>query len=53
MIQEHDMGERQKYTKEFKVEAGRMLNNSDKGGHEIEKDLVIGTGVIYRLRREL
>ena len=47
------MGERRKYTKEFKIEAVRLLNSSDKGSHEIEKDLGIGTGVIYRWRREL
>ncbi|WP_319562066.1 transposase [Marispirochaeta sp.] len=47
------MGERRKYTKEFTIEAVRLLNNCDKGGYEIEKDLGIGTGVIYRWRREL
>jgi transposase len=44
---------RSKYTREFKVEAVRMLNISGKTGHEIEADLGIGKGSIYRWRKQL
>ena len=44
---------RNKYTREFKIEAVRLLNTSCKGGHEIEADLGIGNGSIYRWRKEL
>ena len=47
------MKERKKYTREFKVEAVRLLNTSGKSGHEIEADLGIGTGMIYKWRRQL
>ena len=49
-----DMGDnRKKYTKEFKLEAVRMLEAGEKGGREIEKDLGIGSGQVYRWRKEL
>lgn len=44
---------RKKYTREFKVEAVRLLETSGKNGHEIEKDLGIGSGQIYRWRKQL
>jgi transposase len=44
---------RNKYTREFKVEAVRLLETSGKNGHEIEEDLGIGSGQIYRWRRQL
>ena len=44
---------RRKYTKEFKVEAVRLLETSSKSGREIERDLGIGKGVLYRWKREL
>jgi len=47
------MGERKKYTREFKVEAVRLLESSGKNGHEIEKDLGIGSGQVYRWRKQL
>jgi transposase-like protein len=47
------MGERKKYTREFKEEAVRLLETSGKNGHEIERDLGIGTGQIYRWRAQL
>jgi len=47
------MKERKKYTREFKVEAVGLLNSSGKSGHEIEADLGIGTGMIYKWRRQL
>ena len=42
-----------RYTDEFKIEAVRLLNTSGKSGHEIEQDLGIGSGVVYRWRRQL
>ena len=49
-----DMGDkRKKYTKEFKLEAVRMLEAGEKNGREIEKDLGIGSGQVYRWRKEL
>jgi len=47
------MGERKKYSREFKEEAVRLLETSGKNGHEIEKDLGIGSGQIYRWRVQL
>ncbi len=44
---------RRKYTKEFKEEAVRLLNTSGKNGHLLEKELGIGSGMIYRWRKEL
>jgi len=44
---------RSKYTKEFKIEAVRLMNTSGKSGHEIEADLGIGSGMIYRWRKQL
>ena len=43
---------RRQYTREFKIEAVRMLN-SGKSGRDIEEDLGIGKGVVYRWRRQL
>ena len=39
---------RKKYTKEFKLDAVRMLEAGEKAGHEIEHDLGIGSGQVYR-----
>ena len=36
---------RKKYTKEFKLDAVRMLEAGEKAGHEIEYDLGIGSGL--------
>ena len=48
------MGDRRKrYSREFKVQAVELLNTSGKPGHQIEEELGIGTGVIYRWRRQL
>jgi transposase len=47
------MGERREYTREFKVEAVRLLNTSGKSGHEVEADLGIGSGMVYRWRKQL
>jgi transposase len=42
-----------KFTRESKLEAVRLLNTSGKSGHEIEADLGIGSGSIYRWRKQL
>jgi transposase len=48
------MGEtRRTYTREFKLEAVRLLETSGKNGHQIEKELGIGSGQIYRWRAAL
>jgi hypothetical protein len=36
------MGQRKTCTREFKVEAARLLNTAGKNGHEIEAHLAIG-----------
>ena len=49
-----DMGDKRKrYTKEFKLEAIRLLESGTKPGHQIERDLGIGKGQIYRWRKQL
>lgn len=45
--------QRKKYTKEFKIEAVQLFETSSKSGREIEQDLGIGKGVLYRWRREV
>ena len=42
-----------KYSREFKEEAVRLLTSGGKSGRDIERDLGIGKGQIYRWRREL
>lgn len=44
---------RNSYTKEFKIQAVQLLNSSGKSGHQIEEELGIGEGTIYRWRRQL
>ena len=44
---------RRKYTREFKIEAVGLLESGDKSGREIEDDLGISRGQIYRWRRQL
>ncbi len=44
---------RSKYTREFKIEALRLFNTSGKSGREIEADLGIGGGMLYRWRKQL
>ena len=43
---------RKKYTKEFKFDGIRLLESGTKPGHEIERDLGIGSGQIYRWRSQ-
>ena len=47
------MEKRRKYSREFKEQAVAMLENSGKSGHEIEMDLGISSGMIYRWRAQL
>jgi len=47
------MGQRRMYTREFKAEAVQLLETSGKNGQEIERDLGIGNGQIYRWRKQL
>ena len=42
---------RKKYTKEFKLEAVRMLEGGTKTAREIEQDLEIGSGQVYRWKK--
>ena len=44
---------RKTYSAEFKEEAVRLLESSGKSGREIEDDLGIGRGQIYRWRQQL
>ncbi len=44
---------RRKYTREFKVEALRLLETSGKSAAQIERDLGIGVGNLYRWKRKL
>ncbi len=44
---------RKTYTKEFKIEALRLLESSGKSGAAIEDDLGIGRGQVYRWLRQL
>ena len=46
-------GARKRYTQEFKLEAVRMLEAGEKSGHQIEEDLGIGSGQVYKWRKEL
>ena len=41
------------YSREFKEQAVELLNTSGKPGNQIEAELGIGTGIIYRWRRQL
>ena len=44
---------RRQYTREFKLEALRLLETSGKSAAEIERDLGIGSGNLYRWKRKL
>ena len=44
---------RRTYTREFKLEALRLLETSDKSAAQIERDLGISAGCLYRWKREL
>ena len=42
-----------RYTREFKLEALRLLETSGKSASQIERDLGIGKGNLYRWKRKL
>jgi transposase len=44
---------RRTYTREFKLEAVRLWQTSGKGATQIERDLGIGGGCLYRWKRKL
>jgi len=44
---------RRKYTREFKLEALRLLETSGKSASQIERDLGIWSGNLYRWKRKL
>jgi|SoiMetStandDraft_5_1073268.scaffolds.fasta_scaffold29990_1 transposase len=44
---------RKKYTREFKEEAVRLLEQDERSGDEIAKALGVDRGILYRWRREL
>ncbi len=44
---------RRRYTREFKVEALRLLETSGKSASQIERDLGIGKGNLYRWKQKL
>ena len=44
---------RRSYTREFKLEALRMLETSGKSASQIERDLGIGQGNLWRWKRKL
>ena len=44
---------RRQYTREFKLEALRLLETSGKSAGQIERDLGIGSGNLWRWKRKL
>ena len=44
---------RKNFTREFKIQAVRMREEGEKAGHQIEKELGLGVGQVYRWRRQL
>ena len=44
---------RRQYTREFKLETLRLLETSGKSAAQIERDLGIGSGNLYRWKRQL
>ena len=44
---------RNSYEKGFEIQAVGLLNSSGKSGHQIEEELRIGEGTIYRGRRQV
>jgi transposase len=44
---------RKRYTREFKLEAVRLLETSGKSAAQIERDLGIGSGNLYRWKQKL
>jgi transposase len=48
-----ESGTRKRYTKDFKLRAVQMLEAGQKTGEQIEEDLGIGSGQVYKWRKEL
>ncbi len=44
---------KRKFTREFKEEAVKLLNTRQKSGRELETDLGLGVGQVYRWRKEM
>lgn len=44
---------RKKYTKEFKIDAVRLYENSNMSYRQVEEELGIGRGNLYRWQREM
>lgn len=44
---------RQTYTKKFKLEAVRLLEESDKSGTEISRELDVRRDLLYKWQKEL
>ena len=47
------MTKRHTYTKEFKIEAVRLLEESEKNGMEISRELGIRRNMLYKWQKEL
>lgn len=47
------MTKRQTYTKEFKIEAVRLLEESEKNGMEISRELGVRRNMLYKWQKEL
>jgi len=52
-MDEAEKKSRRKFTKEFKEQAVRLLETRQRGAREIEEELGIPPGQIYRWRKEL
>jgi transposase-like protein len=44
---------RRKYSREFKLEAVRLWQTTEKSAREVEEDLGIARGLLYRWKRQL
>jgi transposase len=52
-MSETEKKRRRRFTREFKEQAVKLLESRQKGAREIEEDLGIAPGEIYRWRKEL
>ena len=52
-MEDEAKGTRKRYSKEFKLEAVRLLEAGDRSAKQIEHDLGIGSGQVGKWRREL
>lgn len=44
---------RRTYTRQFKIDAVRLWQSTDKSAPEVEEDLGIGTGLLYKWKAKL